>query len=308
MRSSSHLGLALSLYLVVLHAQGILAQIQQYDLDFTNAEEDQLTGNLCIFQRVCLANPEALAKRLPQEPCPDPFADDRNSQFPEGCTCNTDEDCGGGTNKCVNCNCRDCPVSTQVTNRGVINPPLTFVVDTTKSVKPDKFSIFNLTQRVVERIQEIDANIPRYQLVTFNDFGPDPRLNVEAKPETQDVIQFKQEIISLEFESYDGGRDSKERLMQGLLEALIQSPERSLIVVFTDNGSKDLNLKNKIVELKNLKEQQVYIVLTPIYEGRARDPSLPVYDQVADEVFFISEVGADFFLSSVESFEESNCL
>lgn len=56
--------------------------------------------------------------------------------------------------------CKDCPVSTRVSNT-VINPPLTFVVDTTKSVKPDKYSIFNLTQAVVKKIIDTDANIPK---------------------------------------------------------------------------------------------------------------------------------------------------
>ena len=82
------------------------------------------------------------------------------------------------------------------------------------------------------------------------------------------------------FESYDGGRDSKERLMQGLLGAIENAPDRSLIVVFTDNGSKDLNLKNEVLRRKNEKGLTVYIVLTPIFEGFPRDPSLKVYDQV----------------------------
>ena len=279
--------------------------IVRTELDFSQAEVDAATGQLCVFQQVCLANPEALAKLLPQEPCPD-MSD--SGRFPDGCDCADDSDCGGGTAKCVSCVCKDCPVSSNTASAEVVNPPLTFVVDTTKSVKPDKYSIFNLTQRVVERIQEIEANIPNYLLVTFNDLGPDPMLNVDVGQNTVDVVRFKQEIISLEFESYDGGRDSKERLMQGLLEAILASPEKSLIVVFTDNGSKDLKLKNQILELKKRKEQEVYIVLTPIFEGNPRDKSLGVYDEVADEVFFINEVGADFFLKSVETFEESNCL
>ena len=79
-----------------------------------------------------------------------------------------------------------------VTSNSVVSPPLTFVVDTTKSVKPDKYSIFNLTQAVVNRIQDTNANIPSYLLVTFNDMGPDFRKNVKIMPPTQDVIQFKQ--------------------------------------------------------------------------------------------------------------------
>ncbi len=241
--------------------------------------------------------------------CPDDgyCVDCKCSKYPAGCTCMEDSECGGGTNKCVNCNCMDCPVSTVVSNK-VINPPLTFVVDTTKSVKPDKYSIFNLTQKVVQKIQDTDANIPSYLLVTFNDHGPDFRKNVQIGRETQDVLQFKQEIVSLIFESYDGGRDSKERLMQGLLGAVSSSPEKSLICVFTDNGSKDLKLKNEIIRTKQQKQITIYIVLTPIFEGFPNDPSLDTYAEVADQVFFISEVGAETFLTSVEEFEVSNCL
>ena len=53
--------------------------------------------------------------------------------------------------------------------------------------------------------------------------------------------------MGLKFESYDGGRDSKERLLQGLLVAATKTPEKSLIVIFTDNGSKDLKLKDEIL-------------------------------------------------------------
>ncbi len=43
----------------------------------------------------------------------------------------------------------------------VLNPPLVFVIDTTKSVKPDKDSIFNLTMKVVSNIMKDNINIPR---------------------------------------------------------------------------------------------------------------------------------------------------
>ena len=53
--------------------------------------------------------------------------------------------------------------------------------------------------------------------------------------------------MALKFESFDGGRDSKERLLQGLLVAATKTPEKSLVVVFTDNGTKDLKLKDEIL-------------------------------------------------------------
>ena len=66
-------------------------------------------------------------------------------------------------------------------------------------------------------------------MLQFNDKGNDINENVEVREATDDVVRFKQEIIGLEFESYNGGRDSKERLMQGLKMAVLQSPPKSLI-------------------------------------------------------------------------------
>ena len=268
---------------------------QRQTIDFSKATQDPKTGQLCVMQEICIADASALAKLLPSEPC-----------LPDGCDCQSDSDCGGGDRRCVACKCQSCPVSAKAAG-GVINPPLTFVVDTTKSVKPDKDSIFNLTQRVVARIQETDANIPNYLLVTFNDFGPDIKKNVKVFSPTQDVMQFRNEATGITFESYDGGRDSKERLTQGLLVACQLTPEKSLIVVFTDNGSKDLKLEREILEVKQQKELEIYIVLTPEYEGYPNAPSLGVYDRLG-KVFFISEVGADSLIQSVEEFEEGNCV
>ena len=58
--------------------------------------------------------------------------------------------------------------------------------------------------------------------------------------------------MALKFESFDGGRDSKERLLQGVLVAATKTPEKSLMVVFTDNGTKDKKLKDEILVSVNL--------------------------------------------------------
>jgi len=274
------------------------AMMQKTSLDFSNAKMNE-NGGLCIMQEICIDDLESLAGALPQQECADPRGAD--------CDCDSDEECGGGNGRCVACKCQDCPMSGPAGGAPVLNPPLTFVIDTTKSVKPDKNSIFNLTQTVVDRIKDTNTNIPRYQLITFNDRGPDINLNVEVYEPTDDVVRFKQEIIGLEFESYNGGRDSKERLMQGLMKAVMESPERSLIVVFTDNGSKNLKLKTELMRMKEEKNIEIFIVLTPIYEGRRKDKSLEVFNEVS-QVFQINEVGADMFLQTVEEFEEANCI
>ena len=69
--------------------------------------------------------------------------------------------------RCVGCKCQNCPQSGGQGQAGgrsggqVLNPPLVFVIDTTKSVKPDKDSIFNLTTKVTDRIMNDKINIPR---------------------------------------------------------------------------------------------------------------------------------------------------
>ena len=95
--------------------------------------------------------------------------------------------------------------------------------------------------------------------------------------------------------------------MQGLMKAIMVSPEKSLIVVFTDNGSKNLKLKTEIMRMKEEKNIEIFIVLTPIYEGRRGDKSLEIFNEVS-QVFQINEVGADMFLQTVEEFEEANCI
>ena len=85
-----------------------------------------------------------------------------------------------------------------------------FVIDTTKSVKPDKDSIFNLTSKVTDRIMNDNINIPRwvykqyqkasslsvffwldrfkfiirnfrFQLLSFNDYGREINRNVRLE-------------------------------------------------------------------------------------------------------------------------------
>lgn len=237
--------------------------------------------------------------------------------LPPGCECDQESDnpdylCPGEL-RCVGCKCQNCPQSgSQANSQGrdsnkVLNPPLIFVIDTTKSVKPDKDSIFNLTMRVTDRIMKDNINIPRFQLISFNDYGREINRNVQLVIDTDDVRAFAKKTAGLVFESFDGGRDSRERLTQGLLVALQNAPERSLIVVFTDNGTKDLNLEREIVRMKKSKNIEVFIVLTPAYEGRFNGPDLPAYGRMG-KVFLINEVGADSFLRDVEVFEENNCL
>ena len=80
-------------------------------------------------------------------------------------------------------------------------------------------------------VSNVDTFNYRYMLVTFNDFGKDIKKNVKVEVkiiktvdkvanflqlqvDTQDVEAFGKATASLKFESYNGGRDSRERLTQ----------------------------------------------------------------------------------------------
>ena len=93
-------------------------------------------------------------------------------QLLPGCQCdptsaNADDFCAEDERCLGNCQCALCPQSGPGEGAGtrsqgkVLNPPLMFVIDTTKSVKPDKDSIFNLTKKVVDSIKIDSINIPR---------------------------------------------------------------------------------------------------------------------------------------------------
>jgi len=352
-------------WLLLLVSASVSVAQGDITIDLSTAEADPLTGQFCVLQKVCIANPPAsltgsgCAPTFPpgcncdpeaspedstcaaSETCVgcrclaqgcdcDPTADNPDSlcpagdkcvecqcksPLPPGCDCDPDSSepdslCAEGL-RCVGCQCKNCPQSgSDRLGQGsekVLNPPLVFVIDTTKSVKPDKDSIFNLTGAVTARIMKDRINIPRFQLISFNDYGPAINLNVKLELDTDSVEKFARATRNLKFESYNGGRDSKERLAQGLLVALQNASPKSLVVVFTDNGSKDLMLEKDIVRLRTSKEIEVFIVLTPAYEGRFNGPSLPAFSRMG-KVFLINEVGADSFLRQVEEFEENTCI
>lgn len=55
--------------------------------------------------------------------------------------------------------------------------------------------------------------------------------------------------------------------MKGLHRAVLSSPENSLVLVFTDASTKDMELLPEIAKVKRNKGLTVYIVLAPTYRG-----------------------------------------
>ena len=92
-----------ALLLLLMVCQWATAQVDNVDLlDFADAEEDPVTGQLCVTRKYCLANTEKLAKRLPAQPCAVPLN-------PE-CNCALDDHCTNGTAPfCIDCRCSPNP-------------------------------------------------------------------------------------------------------------------------------------------------------------------------------------------------------
>ena len=90
-----------------------------------------------------------------------------------------------------------------------------------------------------------------------------------------------------------------------MLTACQQSPRESLILVTTDNGSKDDHLMNKIKKCLKEKGSTAYIVLNPYYEGDQL--SRKEYDEVADSVINISNNGITGLKNKIVQKIEKDC-
>ena len=65
---------------------------------------------------------------------------------------------------------------------------------------------------------QTSTGMSEWRFASINKYNYDDSSPLQI--DTPDVTQFGLATASLKFESYDGGRDSKERLTQGLMVAL----------------------------------------------------------------------------------------
>jgi len=181
---------------------------------------------------------------------------------------------------------------------GLIQMPFVLAMDVTASQQRSRQVVMNLMR---------ELNITRalsYTLVTFDDCRYCKSYNkaVKVYPPTTELSQFLKDLKSVEFEK---GGDKKERLFGGMLTACEQSPRESLILVTTDNGSKDDRLLGKIKKCLAEKGSTAYIVLNPYYEGD--ELSRKQYEEVANSVINISRVGIRSLKTKIVDKIEKDC-
>ncbi|XP_072324987.1 von Willebrand factor A domain-containing protein 7-like [Scyliorhinus torazame] len=141
---------------------------------------------------------------------------------------------------------------------------LTFVIDTTGSMRNDILAVKERTFSIIENTLGTTQQPSFYVLVPFNDpdFGP------VIKTTNPDI--FKQSIAALRAV---GGGDFPEMSLHGLQLALTNSAPNSQIYVFTDAPAKDIELRNTILALIQQTRSQVYFFLTNVFARRRRSLS-----------------------------------
>ncbi|XP_067831468.1 von Willebrand factor A domain-containing protein 7-like [Heptranchias perlo] len=148
---------------------------------------------------------------------------------------------------------------------------LSFVIDTTGSMKDDIEAAKQRTINIVKGKQRTKDAPSFYLLVPFNDpdFGPVYK--------TSDPEQF---IERLRLLTAEGGGDIPEMCLSALQLALINTPPLSYIYVFTDAPARDPELETTIVALIEQTKSKVSFLLTNALSRRRRSSKQRFADQL----------------------------
>ena len=99
----------------------------------------------------------------------------------------------------------------------------------------------------------------------------------------------------------------------GILLTLENLPMYGVALVFTDHQTKDLDLLDEIIALRDVKKIKIFIVLAPSYSGIIDDASWVAYDKISEgHIFNMADFDKETFVSEVvvvigESCEDNNC-
>ncbi|KAJ4944153.1 hypothetical protein JOQ06_012698 [Pogonophryne albipinna] len=152
---------------------------------------------------------------------------------------------------------------------------VSFVIDTTGSMSEDIEAARAICYEIIDSKTETQDEPSEYILVPFNDPGFGPMIR------TTDPDKMKSEIAKL---TADGGGDTPEMCLSGLLIALNGAPSSSHIYIFTDAVAKDIHLKADVIALIRSTKSTVYVLLTTPFTRRrrfTRAANLDVYKEIA---------------------------
>jgi len=154
-----------------------------------------------------------------------------------------------------------------------VKRPIAFVIDTTSSIKKYKGSVKELTTTLVEEIIDSGVDIPEWMITQFVDYDCEDEdngieENTKIVIQTSDSEKMKETLEDIKIGNPSGADncDKPERAFQGLLVTLQKIPKYGMIMLLTDTASKNHELYDELVKLRDEKEAIIYVVLTPEYE------------------------------------------
>merc|ERR1719244_939765 len=153
-----------------------------------------------------------------------------------------------------------------------VKRPLAFVMDTTSSVIDYEGSVKELTTTILDEIVDSGVNIPEWILTKFRDWRCRTDGSIEENTElviqTPDSREMKDALNGIIIGNPEGHKncDGPERAFQGLLLTLQTIPKYGMIMLLTDTASKNLELFDELVKLRDSKEAKIYVVFTPRYK------------------------------------------
>jgi len=217
--------------------------------------------------------------------------------------------------------------------RDAIHSSIGFAIDNTGSVSSSSKGVMSLSNGLIDDINALHYIIPKWVLVTFNDFdwGTTPSswmmstvktsssptetfsLPTEAEIErntdliivTDNANLFRSRLNDITF---SGGGDGPERATQGLWVTLNNLPEHGIALLFTDHQSKDLDMESALIELRDKKNIKIFVVLAPKYSGAVGDASWNLYKRLSQgRIYDMKDFNATQFLNEVVQMVGETC-
>merc|ERR1719244_654950 len=202
-----------------------------------------------------------------------------------------------------------------------IKRPLAFVMDTTNSVSRYEGSVKELTTTLLDEIVDSGVNIPDWILTKFWDFDCETEGSIEENTElviqTPDSGAMKEALNDIKIGNPPGADncDYPERAFQGLLLTLQTIPKYGMIMLLTDTASKNLELFDELVKLRDSKEVLIYVVFTPHYQEEKEDnvfvgdPSWLKYKEISNgKLYDMADYDRDEFLKEIVFSIKEECV
>jgi hypothetical protein len=85
-------------------------------------------------------------------------------------------------------------------------------------------------------------------------------------------------------------------------------PKHSVLLAFTDNPTKNLELRDALIRMRDEKDIRVFIILAPKYHGITTDESWKLFQRLADgRVFNMDKLTVDDLLKEFVTHLNNSC-